>query len=48
MDPVLEGGPKGFAINDVPTSVPEIRFTDGSERPRTLADFRGKVVLLNV
>lgn len=29
-------------------SVPEIQFQDGSGRARTLAEFRGKVVLLNL
>ncbi|MEY9629013.1 TlpA family protein disulfide reductase [Sinorhizobium fredii] len=42
-----EGTPKGFVLSDEPRPVPEVRFTDG-ERPRALADFRGKVVLLNV
>jgi thiol-disulfide isomerase/thioredoxin len=28
--------------------VPQVRFTDGDGRPHALADFRGKVVLLNV
>lgn len=31
-----------------PKAIPELRFTDGSGNPRTLADFRGKVVLLNL
>jgi thiol-disulfide isomerase/thioredoxin len=48
VGPGLEGVPRGFVVGDVPTPVPEVRFTDGDGRPRTLADFRGKVVLLNV
>ncbi|WFU88724.1 TlpA disulfide reductase family protein [Rhizobium sp. CC1099] len=48
VGPALEGTPKGFALSDVPTPVPDVRFTDGEGRPRALADFRGKVVLLNV
>lgn len=32
----------------VPQPVPDIRFQDAEGRPRTLSDFRGKVVLLNV
>ncbi|MGE3738368.1 MAG: TlpA family protein disulfide reductase [Geminicoccaceae bacterium] len=31
-----------------PRPVPELRFVDGAGRPRALADFRGKVVLLNL
>ncbi|MCV9960308.1 TlpA family protein disulfide reductase [Pararhizobium sp. BT-229] len=48
VGPALEGTPKGFALSDVPRPVPDVRFTDGEGRPRALADFRGKVVLLNV
>jgi thiol-disulfide isomerase/thioredoxin len=31
-----------------PKAIPELRFVDGAGRAQTLADFRGKVVLLNV
>ena len=31
-----------------PRAVPELHFVDGAGQPRTLADFRGKVVLLNL
>ena len=31
-----------------PRPVPELHFVDGAGQPRTLADFRGKVVLLNL
>jgi thiol-disulfide isomerase/thioredoxin len=31
-----------------PKPGPELRFVDGADQPRTLADFRGKVVLLNL
>ncbi|WP_198294130.1 TlpA disulfide reductase family protein [Ensifer sp. BR816] len=44
----LEGVPKGFVLSDGPKPVPDVRFTDGDGRPGALADFRGKVVLLNV
>jgi thiol-disulfide isomerase/thioredoxin len=46
--PALEGVPRGFVVSDVPAPVPQVRFTDGDGRPHALADFRGKVVLLNV
>lgn len=44
----LPGPPKGFVLNDAPKPIPGVRFTDGEGRPRTLADFRGEVVLLNI
>ena len=31
-----------------PRPVPELHFVDGAGQPRTLADFRGKMVLLNL
>ncbi|WP_245545251.1 TlpA family protein disulfide reductase [Parvibaculum lavamentivorans] len=31
-----------------PLALPEVRFVDGEGRDRTLADFRGKLVLLNL
>lgn len=31
-----------------PVPLPEVRFTDGEGRPLTLADFRGRIVLLNI
>jgi thiol-disulfide isomerase/thioredoxin len=40
--------PQNFVLRDAPGPVPELQFTDGEDNPRTLADFRGKVVLLNV
>ncbi len=39
---------QSFAVNETPAAVPDIRFEDGGGKPRTLADFRGKVVLLNI
>jgi thiol-disulfide isomerase/thioredoxin len=46
--PGLEGAPRGFVVGDVPSPVPDLRFADGEEWPLSLADFHGKVVLLNV
>jgi thiol-disulfide isomerase/thioredoxin len=40
--------PANFAIHDTPQPVPEISFQDADGQPRTLADFSGKVVLLNI
>lgn len=38
----------GLTIWPEPKPVPEVGFVDGEGKPHTLADFKGKVVLLNV
>jgi thiol-disulfide isomerase/thioredoxin len=40
--------PKNFVLLDKPNLVAEINFDDGQGRARKLADFKGKVVLLNI
>ena len=40
--------PPSFVIYKVPKPVPELQFTDGEGKTRTLAEFKGKVVLLNI
>jgi thiol-disulfide isomerase/thioredoxin len=40
--------PQNLVMHDAPQPVPELQFTDGDGQPRTLAEFRGKVVLLNI
>jgi thiol-disulfide isomerase/thioredoxin len=40
--------PQRFAIHETPQEVPELRFADGAGRERTLADFRGRTILLNI
>jgi thiol-disulfide isomerase/thioredoxin len=40
--------PVNFAIHETPQLVPEISFQDSNGQPKTLADFSGKVVLLNI
>jgi thiol-disulfide isomerase/thioredoxin len=37
-----------FTLLSSPRPVPEIRFVDEKGRPLTLADFRGKTILLNI
>ena len=37
-----------FSFFDQPRPVPELSFIDGNGRPRSLADFKGKPVLLNI
>lgn len=46
--PAPEDVRKGFALNDTPKPIPDLGFTDVDGQPHTLAEFRGKVVLLNV
>ncbi|AYC35105.1 TlpA family protein disulfide reductase [Pseudomonas cavernae] len=38
----------GLTIWPEPRPVPEVQFVDGEGKPHTLADFKGKVVLLNL
>lgn len=40
--------PQNFAAQETPQPLPEIQFQDGDGQPKTLADFSGKVVLLNI
>jgi thiol-disulfide isomerase/thioredoxin len=37
-----------FVFRAAPEALPEIKFLDGAGRERTLAEWRGKVVLLNL
>ena len=37
-----------FVLTDPPKALPDVRLVDGEGRNRALADFKGKVVLLNV
>ena len=40
--------PKNFIFHEAPKPIASIAFEDGQGRSRSLADFRGKVVLLNI
>lgn len=40
--------PKKFLVHETPATVPALEFADGDGRTRTLADFKGKTVLLNI
>lgn len=42
------GSGAAFPLLDEPRPVPELRFVDGGGRALTLADFRGRMVLLNI
>lgn len=40
--------PAAMSLHDTPQAISDFRFEDGSGQPVTLADFAGKVVLLNI
>ena len=40
--------PQNFVFHEELAAAPDIRFADGDGKPGSLADFRGKVVLLNI
>lgn len=40
--------PKNFIMHEMPEPGIVLRFEDSEARPRSLADFRGKIVLLNI
>lgn len=40
--------PKGFAVHESPRSIPDIPFENGDGEPMTLADFHGRVIVLNL
>jgi thiol-disulfide isomerase/thioredoxin len=45
--PEFRGNLGPFAATAEPRPTPEIHFTDAADKPLTLADFKGRVVLLN-
>lgn len=45
--PAFRGGMEAFRPNDPPRAAPDVAFTDAAGHRLSLADFRGKVVLLN-
>lgn len=45
---VFAAVPQNFVMGDAPKPMPELQFTDAAGNPRTLADFKGKIVLLNL
>ncbi|MBI3514855.1 MAG: TlpA family protein disulfide reductase [Proteobacteria bacterium] len=45
--PPIRGAMQSFVLRTPPAPVPEIRFVDAAQQERTLADFHGRVVLLN-
>ena len=47
-NPLSQGHMAGFVFRKEPEVLPEIKFQDEEGKERTLADWRGKVVLLNL
>jgi thiol-disulfide isomerase/thioredoxin len=45
---VAANAPQNFVLHDTPKPLPEITFTDQTGLSHTLAEFKGKVVLLNI
>jgi thiol-disulfide isomerase/thioredoxin len=45
---VAQGPSRNFIIHEAPKPIAAIQFEDADGQPRSLADFRGKVVLLNI
>lgn len=48
MKPLAKGEVAAVLVPDAPRPVPNLSFEDGAGAKRSLADFRGKVVLLNL
>jgi thiol-disulfide isomerase/thioredoxin len=48
IQPAGAPAPAGFAVHESPRPLPRIQFENGQGEAISLADFRGKVVLLNI
>lgn len=48
MKPLARGEVAGVLVADAPRAVPELAFTDAGGQRKTLKDFAGKTVLLNI
>lgn len=47
-NPLSTGEMAAFVFKPAPEPLPEVAFTDADGKPRTLADWKGRVVLLNL
>jgi thiol-disulfide isomerase/thioredoxin len=47
-NPLSQGHMAAFVFRKAPEALPEVKFQDGTGKERTLADWNGKVVLLNL
>ncbi|MGQ4275037.1 thiol:disulfide interchange protein TlpA [Terrihabitans sp. B22-R8] len=48
MKPLARGEVAGVLVPDAPRPLPELAFTDTDGQPKTLKDFAGRTVLLNI
>lgn len=48
LKPLAKGEVAALALATEPRRLPPLSFTDGEGQPRTLADFRGKLLLVNL
>lgn len=48
LKPLARGEVAALTMASAPLRLPELAFQDGSGRPKTLADFRGRTVLVNL
>ena len=48
LEPLARGEVAALGIASEPKRLPELAFADADGKPRTLADFQGKTVLLNL
>lgn len=48
LEPLATGEVAAFLVHDAAMRPPEIAFTDAEGQPRTLDDWRGRAILLNV
>jgi thiol-disulfide isomerase/thioredoxin len=48
LAPLARGEVAAIGIASEPKRLPELTFTDGDGKPRALADFQGKTILLNL
>ena len=48
INPLSRGHMAAFVFHKIPEELPEARFLDAAGKERSLADWRGKVVLLNL
>lgn len=46
--PAAQRGGNSLGIHETPQAVPELSFVDGEGRSLSLADFRGRTILLNI
>lgn len=48
VQPAAAAAPRNFIVHEAPQALPEIRFEDAAAQSHSLAEFRGKLVLVNI